>query len=319
MSRYRNSLPQLNRLCLTEGGMETVMIYRVGVELASFSAIDLMRRPDGPGIIENYFKPYVEIARNAGTGLILDTPTWRASPDWAEPIGFSNIDELAEANRRGIALIAAIREAADDDTCPVIVSGTIGPRGDGYTPGDLMSPEEAEAYHSWLMEIFADSPVDFVSALTMTNSDEAIGIARAAKVHGLPVVISFTLETDGRLPDGSSLESAINCTDEATGGAPAYYMINCAHPTHFAKVLDEAQGDWVERIQGIRANASKRSHAELDCSCDLDDGNPHELGTELAGIKRRFPHMTVLGGCCGTDDRHIAEIANAVAGIKNAA
>lgn len=323
MGRYRHRLPLKERVFLTEGGMETVMIFQRGIDLAAFAAIDLMRRTDGPEIIADYFQPYLEIAKTSGKGLILDTPTWRASPDWAEAVGFANQAELADANRRGIAVVAGVRGAADSERSPILVSGCIGPRGDGYDPGRQMTAAEAEDYHSWQMDILEDSPVDFVSALTMTHVGEATGIALAAKAAGLPAVISFTLETDGCLPTGDSLERAICEVDEATGGAPLYYMINCAHPVHFNKVLPgpEAPGatGWVARLGGIRANASKRSHAELDCACDLDDGNPVELGKELADLAQRLPNLTVLGGCCGTDHRHIAEIAKALPGQARAA
>ncbi len=319
MSKYRDTLPQMERFFLTEGGMETVMIFREGIELASFAAIDLMRRPDGADIITRYFKPYFDIAKSAGAGFILDTPTWRASPDWTEAIGFADRAALAEANKRGTALIAELREANETAHSPMLVAATIGPRGDGYAPDTAMSAAQSEAYHSWQVDIFADTPADFISALTMTTANEAIGIARAAKARGLPVAISFTVETDASLPDGTSLECAINKTDNETGGAPAYYMINCAHPTHFASILGKASGDWTKRIRGVRANASKRSHAELDCACDLDDGNPSELGCELADLRRKLPQLTILGGCCGTDDRHIAEIAKAVKGMPKAA
>lgn len=319
MKKSNELFPQTKGLFLTEGGMETVIIYCAGIELASFAAIDLMRRPEGPDIIKAYFKPYLEIAKMAGAGFIMDTPTWRASPDWAIPVGFANIEELADANRRGISITTSIRNENHTQGSPVLVSGTVGPRGDGYTPGYLMSPKEAETYHSWLMSIFAGSNIDFVSALTMTNANEAIGIVRAAQAKGFPVVISFTVETDAKLPDGTTLKDAIERTDKETNRTPAYYMINCAHPSHFSGMLLEAEGDWVQRIGGIRANASRKSHAELDCSCELDDGNPAELGSELADMRMRMPQLNVLGGCCGTDDRHIAEIAKSVLQHQNAA
>lgn len=311
MSIYRNRLPQSDRLFFTDGGLETVLIFQNGIELTCFAAIDLMRRPDGPNLLRDYFKPYIEIASSAGTGLVLETPTWRASPDWAAPIGFQDLDALTDANQRGLKLTDEIRTANATRDTPIVVSGCIGPRGDGYDPGNLMSMAEAEAYHSWQIGVFAAGPADLVSAVTMNNIDEAVGISRAAKAHAIPAVISFTVETDGSLPTGDSLGQAINAVDKATDSYPAYYMINCAHPTHFAEILTRA-GDWIERLGGIRANASKRSHAELDCACDLDDGDPADLGRELAELHRRYPQLTVLRGCCGTDHRHIAEIAKGV-------
>ncbi len=192
----------------------------------------------------------------------------------------------------------------------MVLSGCIGPRGDGYNPDTAMSAAEAEDYHAEQIATFRDTEADMVSAITMTNVEEAIGIARAAAAAGMPSVISFTLETDGKLPTGQSLKDAILEVDRATGAAPAYFMINCAHPTHFAGAL-EAGEPWVKRIRGLRANASKMSHAELDASTQLDDGDPAVLGHEHADLVKQFPHITVLGGCCGTDHRHVAAIAHA--------
>lgn len=317
MTHFRQRLPLRDGLFLTDGGLETVLIFQQGVELASFAAIDLMRRPEGPQILRDYFEPYLDIARSAGTGLVLETPTWRASPDWAEPVGFTDLSQLADANRRGLDLTDQIRRANATPTMPIVVSGCIGPRGDGYDPGQIMSVEAAESYHAWQIEIFANGAADLVSAITMTNISEAVGIARAAKAHSIPVVISFTVETDGNLPTGDDLGEAIAAVDGATGAYPVYYMINCAHPDHFAETLSSASS-WRDRLGGIRANASKRSHAELDCACDLDDGDPVELGRQLAELRQRFPQLTVLGGCCGTDHRHIAEIAKATGSLSSA-
>jgi S-methylmethionine-dependent homocysteine/selenocysteine methylase len=192
----------------------------------------------------------------------------------------------------------------------MVISGCVGPRGDGYDPGRMMSADEAEAYHAAQIGVFAGTEADIVSAITMTYAEEAIGIARAAEAAGMPVVISFTLETDGRLPTGQGLKEAIAAVDAATGWAPLYYMINCAHPTHFASVV--ASGEpWLQRLKGLRANASKRSHAELDAAPDLDAGDPVELGREYRAIRRGLPHLTVLGGCCGTDHRHVEAISRA--------
>jgi S-methylmethionine-dependent homocysteine/selenocysteine methylase len=154
----------------------------------------------------------------------------------------------------------------------------------------------------------AGAGADMVAAITMTNTNEAVGLTRAAVAAGMPVAISFTLETDGRLPTGQSLAEAIAEVDEATGGAPAYYMINCAHPTHFDAAL-AGGGAWLGRIRG--ANASRRSHVELNEAPDLDAGDPVELGGEYRALVRRLPHINVLGGCCGTDHRHIEQICAA--------
>jgi S-methylmethionine-dependent homocysteine/selenocysteine methylase len=311
MSQYRTRLPQLDGgLYLTDGGLETTLIFHEGLELPHFAAFHLLNDEAGTAALRRYFTRYAEIARANRTGFILESPTWRASADWGEKLGYS-ARALAEVNARSIDLMQELRSGFQGQGgAPFVVSGCVGPRGDGYDPGDVMSPDEAQAYHAGQIGVFAETGADMVTAITMTNASEATGVARAARAAGMPVAISFTLETDGRLPTGQSLKEAIAEVDEATQGAPAYYMINCAHPTHFAATL-AGEGSWLGRIRGIRANASKRSHAELDEAPDLDAGDPVELGGEYRAMVRRLPQINVLGGCCGTDHRHIERICAA--------
>jgi S-methylmethionine-dependent homocysteine/selenocysteine methylase len=309
--RYRDSLPQLqaDRPFITDGGLETTLIFHRGLDLPCFAAFDLLKDAGGREELRAYFEPYVALARERGVGMVLDTATWRASADWGERLGYSP-DELDEANRRAVALAEEIRDAGEDERTPVVVNGVIGPRGDGYDPAELMSASEALAYHARQVQTFARSAADMVTAVTMTHAEEAIGIVRAARAAGLPVAISFTVETDGRLPTGQALEDAIAQVDAETDAAAAYFMINCAHPTHFAPVLDEA-GPWGERIAGLRANASALSHAELDEAEELDEGDPVALGAEHRALRPRLPRTAVLGGCCGTDHRHVGAVFDA--------
>ena len=308
--KYRAKLPLLDgRLFLTDGGLETTLIFHECWELPVGEAFVLLETERGVAALRAYFDRYVPMARSIGAGFLLESPTWRANPDWAEKIGIGR-DRLAALNRRAIALMAEIREAHERPGFPMVISGCIGPRGDGYDPGQVMSVPEAEDYHGFQARLFRDAGADLVSAITMTNVNEAIGVARAAQAAGMPSVISFTLETDGRLPTGMPLKDAIMATDAATSEGPAYYMINCAHPTHFDHVL-EAGAAWVMRLRGLRANSSRRSHQELDNSPELDIGNPAELGQQYAELRARFPHINVLGGCCGTDHRHVGAIAAA--------
>ena len=310
MAKYRNRLPQLDGgLFLTDGGLETTLIFQRGVELPHFAAFDLMRTPSGRDMLRDYHRPYIAVAKANGYGFILDGPTWRASADWAAKLGYSK-DALAAVNRDAVSMMLELRDEYETAAIPMVVSGTLGPRGDGYVPGELMSEQEAETYHAEQIAVFADTEADMVCAFTLTNIPEAVGIARAAKAAGMPAGISFTLETEGKLPTGDMLGNAIAATDAATDGWPAYYMINCAHPTHFEGVLASG-GTWLQRLRGIRANASRRSHAELNDAPDLDAGNPVELGEEYRALVRRYPNITVIGGCCGTDERHIACIGNA--------
>ncbi|HEX6619741.1 MAG TPA: homocysteine S-methyltransferase family protein [Solirubrobacteraceae bacterium] len=309
--RHRHRLPQLDAAhpFLTDGGLETTLIFHRGLDLPCFAAFDLLRDDSGRDELRAYFAPYLALARERGVGFVLDTATWRANPDWAGQLGYS-LEDLDAANRSAVALAEEIRAAGESAGAPIVVNGVIGPRGDGYDPGALMSPDEAEAYHARQVATFADSAADMVTAVTMTNAEEAIGIARAARAHDVPAVISFTLETDGRLPDGQSLRTAIDRVDAETGGSVAYFMINCAHPSHFADVLAEG-GAWRERIGGLRANASAKSHAELDEADELDEGDPAVLGAEHGALRPRLGAVSVLGGCCGTDCRHVEAIGRA--------
>ena len=310
MARYRNHLPQLSGgLFLTDGGIETTLIFHEGLELPYFAAFDVLKDDKGYAALQKYFRTYAALARRYAIGCILESATWRASPDWGTKLGYS-VTALAELNHQAIRLLQEVREAYDHDTAPIVISGCIGPRGDGYNPAALMTEDEAERYHAMQAQTFRDTEADMVTAITMTYAAEAIGLTRAAQAAGMPVVISFTLETDGRLPTGQPLTEAIEQVDDATGHAPAYYMINCAHPTHFAATLAAGQ-PWLDRIRGLRANASAKSHAELDEAAELDDGNPVELGLQYRELKRKLTRLNVLGGCCGTDHRHVEEICKA--------
>jgi S-methylmethionine-dependent homocysteine/selenocysteine methylase len=310
MAKYRTNLPQLsNDLFITDGGIETTLIFREGLDLPDFAAFDLLKHNAGEQALQKYFRTYATLARNYQVGLILESATWRANPDWGTKLGYDSI-ALADMNRRAIALLHDIRQTYETTQNQMVISGCIGPRGDGYIPADAMTADEAQEYHQAQIETFQSADVDLVTAITMNYAEEAIGIARAARAAGMPVVISFTVETDGKLPTGQTLKAAIDQVDVATDSAPAYYTINCAHPTHFAEVLAPSES-WVERIRGIRANASTKSHAELNESTTLDDGNPEELGSQYRELLNRFPHINVLGGCCGTDRRHIEAICKA--------
>ena len=309
-ARYRDALPQLRDTpFLTDGGLETTLIFHEGHELPDFAAYDLLTREGGEDALRRYFEPYLRIARERGVGIVLETATWRANADWGVRRGHG-AEQLAHLNRRAVELLDDLRAEYETASAPVVVSGCVGPRGDGYVVGEAMSAEEAEAYHATQIGTFAETAADLVTALTMTCADEAVGIVRAARAAGIPVVISFTVETDGRLPSGQELRAAIEEVDERTGGDAAYFMLNCAHPSHFDAVLEPGSA-WTDRVIGLRANASRLSHAELDAADELDAGNPEELALEYVALRERLPRLTVLGGCCGTDHRHVDAICRA--------
>lgn len=312
-SLYRNALPQLNGgFFVTDGGIETTLIFHQGLELPDFAAFDLLKRPGGESALREYFRAYVRIAARHNADVVLESATWRASADWGARLGYSEA-ELAEANRRAIELLERIRDELSETRTMAVISGCVGPRGDGYQPANMMTIGQALGYHRAQVNTFAGTAADMVGAITMNYVEEAIGIALAARDAEMPVAISFTVETDGRLATGQPLADAIGQVDAATGAYPAYYMLNCAHPQHFDSVL-EPDASWTGRIRGLRANASRKSHAELNESSELDIGDPAELGTQYAWLKQhRLPRLNVLGGCCGTDQRHVESIAAACA------
>ena len=311
-AKYRNALPQLgDKMFITDGGLETELVFKKQIDLPLFAAFDLLSSGKGQRILRDYFDPYIELAKRHQHGLILDTATWRASTGWGEKLGYSR-QEIAALNQRNVEMLEDIRKRHATPETPMVINGAIGPEDDGYNPARRLDADSAEAYHRHQVEEFADSAADMVSAITMTYVDEAIGIARAASKAGIPVAISFTTETDGRLPDGTTLEDAIAAVDAATGQAPVYYMINCAHPTHFAEQLRRGAA-WTDRIAGIRANASRLSHAELDEATELDEGDPQDFGNRYAELQAVLKNLRVIGGCCGSDHRHVGEACRAVA------
>jgi homocysteine S-methyltransferase len=311
-SKYRAHLPQLDggQLFMTDGGLETTLIFHEKIDLPHFAAFDLLKDAQGARVLEQYYERYAAMARAHRLGLVLEAPTWRANPDWGARLGYDAAG-LTDANRKAISLMSRIREAYETQATPIVISGNLGPRGDGYRPGQHMRADEAEAYHAPQIRTFAETDADMVAGFTINYVNEAIGIVRAASSCGMPVAISFTVETDGRLPSGDTLQEAIEHTDAETGAAAAYYMINCAHPAHFRHALEDGE-PWLARLRGLRANASRRSHAELDTSTDLDDGHPHELGMLYAELGAVLPQLSVVGGCCGTDERHVEAICRAM-------
>jgi S-methylmethionine-dependent homocysteine/selenocysteine methylase len=308
MPKYRHRLPQLSGgLFLTDGGLETTLIFHDGIELPYFASFDLLKSADGTAIIRDYYMRYIAIARRNRTGFVLEGATWRANPDWGDKLGYSRA-QLAEANRAAVRLMAELRTEHERAQTPIVISANIGPRGDGYRIDKAMTTAEAEDYHGWQVSVFHDTQADLVSAFTINYAEEGIGVGRACRRAGIPCVISFTIETDGKLPSGQTIRDAIEQTDQETSNAPAYYMLNCAHPTHFADALRQGEA-WVARLRGLRANASTRSHAQLDAASDLDTGDPADLGRRYRELCGKFGHFTVLGGCCGTDHRHVEQIS----------
>ena len=302
-----HDLIHAERFYLSDGGLETYLIFDKGYELPCFSAAVLLDSEEGRQDLAEYYERFLQIARQSGRGFVLDAPTWRAGVAWAGPLGQSVADVL-KTNERAVQFVSKIRDRHETPALPILVNGLVGPSGDAYAPDEMLSYQDALLIHAPQIHALGRAGVDMISAMTLTHAGEAVGIVRAAAEIDIPVVIAFTLETDGRLPSGQSLADAIGEVDEATVNGPAYYMINCAHPDHFRNVL-ETGGAWTTRIGGTRSNASRMSHAELDEAETLDDGDPGELGRLNAELMRFLPNIRVVGGCCGTDHRHVGCIA----------
>ena len=307
MAKYRNQLPQLSTATfMTDGGLETDLIFNKGIDLPEFAAFDLLKSSDGKQTLKNYYRDYLVIAKKKCHGFVLEAPTYRANPDWVVKIGYA-LDDLQVIHNTAIEELEDLRNEFEDDNFKVPISVCIGPRGDGYVPSKIMTAEEAEEYHSSQIKVASNTNADLVSALTINYIDEATGIVNAAKKHHIPVVISYTVETDGNLPSGQSLKDAISSLDKATNNYVSYFMINCAHPEHFKGVLN-ANASWTKRIKGLRANASNKSHAELDESETLDIGNKEELAKDYCDLRKHLPNLSIIGGCCGTDSTHLESI-----------
>jgi homocysteine S-methyltransferase len=309
MAQYRNGLPQLSGdIFLTDAGVETDLIFNRGIEIREFATHTLLSEPAGRAALTRYFEGFLRLAEEMDTGFILDSATWKAHVHWASSLHASSA-ELQAANEDSLRFVADLRDRFRNAK-PIVLNAIVGPCGDAYSPEAEIAMDAAEDYFAEQLGWIAATEADMVTALTFNQAGEAAGLARAARAAGLPAVISFTVETNGALPTRQKLSDAIRQVDEATDGYPSYFMINCAHPDHFAGLLEDAP--WTRRIRGLRANASRRSHAELDSAPELDAGDPHELAGQYRELADRMPWLNVFGGCCGSDLRHVREIALAL-------
>ncbi len=298
-----------DELMLTDGGLETVLVFEDGRDLPAFAAFPLIENDEGRDRLRRYYRDYMRVATDAGSGYVLETPTWRANPHWGAELDYS-LDDLRRVSFLSVELAQGLRDEWDGQG-QTLVSGCIGPRGDGYVPGQTMSSDEAAAYHRTQVTDLADAGADLVGAFTLNYVEEGVGVAAAAAERGIPSVIGFTVETDGRLATGTPLGEAIEQVDAATGGAPAWFMVNCAHPEHVLAGLPDTDEAWLSRIGAYRANSSRMSHAELDEAEVLDPGDPKDLGSGYLKLRDRLPELHVIGGCCGTDVGHVSAIADA--------
>jgi|tagenome__1003787_1003787.scaffolds.fasta_scaffold20933277_2 homocysteine S-methyltransferase len=302
-------------LLLTDGGLETVLIFSDGIELPAFAAFPLLSDAAGVAVLERYYRGFLDVAADAGAGFVLETPTWRAGPDWAAELGYP-VDDLRRVADAAVVLGRDLLEGWPG-AGPAWVSGCLGPRGESFAPEEAMSSAQAADYHATQVAQLAAAGADLVTAFTLGYVEEAVGVVTAAAACGIPSVVGFTVETDGRLPSGTPLAEAVQQVDEATGAAASWFMVNCAHPEHVLAGLPPSSGASdagpLSRIRAYRPNASRLSHAELDAAETLDDGDPAELADGVRRVRRRLPGVQVIGGCCGTDVRHVRAMAQTLA------
>lgn len=287
---------------VSDGGLETDLIFNHGVDLPEFASFPLVEDEAGRGLLHRYYDGYAEVARRADAALTLESPTWRANPDWGARLGY-DAGALDRANAAAVAFLLALREEYAD-LADVRLIGVLGPRGDGYVAGARTDPDEAARYHRPQVAALAGAGADVVAAYTLTGVEEGVGIVRAAREVGVPVLVGFTVESDGRLPDGTTLRDAIERVDAID--APDGFIVNCAHPTHIAPGL--TQGAWLDRIVQVNPNASTQTHEELNAAEELDAGDLDLLCSSYDVLRPRLPSLRVVGGCCGTDAQHVAAL-----------
>lgn len=298
-----------SRVTLADAGMETYLIYREGIDLPQFASFTALATPEGRAALQRYYQPIIDVAARDRRTLLLDSATWRASADWGSLLGCSD-SALDEANAAAVAFVADLRAAAGP-TADIVLGGCIGPRGDGYAPSSGMTPTQSADYHAAQVASLARAGAEFIAAMTVGDANEAAGMMEAAREVGIPAIAAFTIETDGRLASGESVATIIAETDRLTDGYAMFYLLNCAHPLHLERALASTDPE-LQRVRGIRTNASMRSHAELDTAKDLDDGDPPDLARRCADLVTTYPRLSVVGGCCGTDARHISAISEAL-------
>lgn len=303
---------QAGRFYLTEGGTETEFMYKHGFELPHFAMFPLLDNPKAVSRMREMFRSYLEVAAKHKVCALMGGLDYRASPDWGELLGYSAAS-LADANLQSIEFLREIASEYLSQIPEILIQGLIGPRGDAYERNETITANEAEDYHAVQLETLKKADVDLALAITFNNIPESVGVARAAAKIGVPLGISLTLDTTSKLSSGESLADAITMIDEETGQSPAFYSINCSHPLEFEPAI--GPGDWVKRVRGVRPNASKMDKMALCKIGHLEDGDPVELGVLCGDLARRYPHMDIWGGCCGTWDRHLDEIATNVLAV----
>lgn len=308
--------PYPGELFLTEGGTETEIMYKHGFELPEFAMFPLLENPIAVTAMRDMFRSQLDVAAEFAMSMLLTGIDYRASPDWGAKLGYSP-HGLAQANIQSIEFLRELAGEYNGQIPRTLIGGTIGPRGDAYQLNRTITAAEAEDYHSVQLATLKQAAVDFACAATFNNIPEAVGVARAAKKIGVPLIVSLTVDSSSRLKSGPTVADAIQAIDfEAADAAPISYLLNCSHPVEFEPAL--TAGPWTSRLHGFRPNASKMEKLALCKLGHLEEGDPVELGRLMGGLARRYPHMNVWGGCCGTGDTHLRAIARNVRQARDA-
>lgn len=297
------------RYYLSEGGMETEVMYKHGFDFPHFAVFELLKNPKAVSALQAMYRQYFDVVAKHQMVALVGGLDYRASPDWGALLGYS-ADGLSDMNHRCIDFLRDLAKEYIGEIDEILIQGFIGPRGDAYETNTVITEQESEDYHSVQLQTLKEADVDLASALTFNNIPESIGVAKAAARLDLPLCISLSLDGSSRLNSGPSLGDAIKTIDAATDNSVAFYMINCVHPLEYESAL--ADESWMKRIRGVRPNASVMDKISLCKIGHLEDGDPIELGNQIGDLFKRFPHMDILGGCCGTWDNHLDQMAQSV-------
>jgi homocysteine S-methyltransferase len=313
-TEFPQQQPGLNYL--TEGGQETEIMYKYGYDLPSFALFPLLDNPRAMTELRGMYGRYLDTAARHGFGVIIGGLDYRASPDWGALLGYSS-EQLAELQMRSISFLREVAQPYQAQVPALRYAGIVGPRGDAYETNQTITADEAEEYHGAQLATLARADVDLVEAMTFTSVPEMVGLSRAASNAGLSLSVSFTLDNSTRrLPSGPTLKEAIETIDAQTGGdRPAFYGINCSHPFEFMPAIEP--GRWFERVRCLRPNAAMMDKISLCTLGHLESGDPVELGELMGGLARQYPHIDMWGGCCGTWETHLDEIARNVSAARD--
>ncbi len=287
-------------LVLTDGAIETRAVYEFHRDLTDLEVFTLLGDAQGREILHTIYSTYAQIAAKFNVPMQLGTPTWRASRNWT--------GDVAEVNAQAVALV---REVASSTGARVVIAGVIGPSSDGYDPSGALNTEDAVTYHREQASALASAGVDLLYAPTFPVTDELQGAARAMSEMKLPFAVAPMLHADGKMPDGTTLAAAIARLDEDAAARPWHYMLGCLYPTHAATALESlfrSAPALAHRVVGLKANGSPLPPESLDGSTTLQTTAPDVFARDLWECAQNFG-LHVLGGCCGTDTRHIEALA----------